>query len=336
VIVIDNDSKDESIEKIKKYCNGKIKQILPEFVALRSAPIEVNSKFFKYTSDNKPIEIFEISEDEARNNKFLKKDDYEKLNPNKRMILIKNKDNYGFAGGNNVGIKFALETLNPNYVLLLNNDTVVDKDFLIEMVKVGESDEKIGIVGSKIYYYDYKGRDDVIWGLGGGGVDLKTGMTWHYHGDKADNKNYKEIVECGYITGCSMLIKNDVLKSLKGFDENYFCYYEDVDLSVRGKKLGYKLVCATKSVLWHKVSVSSGGEYSPTSIYCWTRNRILSVKKHNNFFNCLLFLTWFLTYKHLRRFFNFIFLQKKPYLLKYYYKGVWDGIIENYGKKNLR
>ena len=321
IIVIDNDSKDESIEKINEYCNGNIK---------------ISSKFFKYSKENKPIKVFEVNEDKARNKKFLKKDDYEKLNPNKRMILIKNKDNYGFAGGNNVGIKFSLDVLNPDYVLLLNNDTVVDKDFLIEMVKVAESDEKIGVVGSKIYYYDYKGRNDVIWGLGGGGVDSKTGRTWHYYSKKIDDKNYNDIIECGYITGCSMLIRNNVLKILKGFDENYFCYYEDTDLSIRCKKLGYKLVCATKSILWHKVSVSSGGEFSPTSIYYGPRNKILFVKKHNNFIKYLLFLIWFLTYKHARRFVSFVFLHKKPYLLKYYYKGVWDGIIENYGKKNLR
>ena len=273
-------------------------------------------------------------EDEARNKKFLKKEDYEKLNPNKRMILIKNKDNYGFAGGNNVGIKFALDVLNPKYVLLLNNDTVVDKDFLIEMVKVAENDEKIGIVGSKIYYYDYKGRDNMIWGLGGGGVDLKTGRTWHYMANKIDNKNYKEIVECGYITGCSMLIKNNVLKILDGFDECYFCYYEDTDLSIRCKKLGYKLVCATKSILWHKVSSTSGGMYSPIYMYYETRNNITFVKIHNDKINYLFFLIWFLTYKHFKKFISFVFLRKKSYLLKYYYMGIWDGIFRKFGEKN--
>jgi len=354
VIVVDNDSKDESIEKIKEYCEGNIEQILPEFVALRSAPIEVNSKFFKYSNSNKPIKVFELSEDEARNGKFLDKEKYELLEANKRMILIKNNDNYGFAGGNNVGIKFALDVLNPDYVLLLNNDTVVDKDFLIEMVKVGESDEKIGIVGSKIYYYDYRdksegfvdsrkplrfsssnGRDDVIWGLGGGGVDLKTGKTWHYYSKKIDDKNYNDVVECGYITGCSMLIKRDVLKVLNGFDENYFCYYEDTDLSVRCKNLGYKLVCATKSVLWHKVSSTSGGMYSPIYTYYETRNNITFVKVHNDKINYLLFLTWFLTHKHVKRFIS-LFLRKKSYLLKYYYRGIWDGIFGKFDKKNLR
>ena len=224
VIVIDNDSKDESIEKIKKYCNGKIKQILPEFVALRSAPIEVNSKFFKYTSDNKPIEIFEISEDEARNNKFLEMNEYEKLEPNKRMVLIKNKDNYGFAGGNNVGIKFALETLNPNYVLLLNNDTVVDKDFLIEMVKVGESDGKVGAVGPKVYLYSEPNKFQTA------GIKIRKNMPnvvniWSYNMigyGEIDNGQYDVTKEVDSLVGCCILVKTKAINEFGLLDEKFF------------------------------------------------------------------------------------------------------------------
>ena len=338
VIVLDNDSKDESIEKIKEYCNGKIKQILPEFVALRSAPIEVNSKFFKYNSDNKPIEIFELSENEARNKNFLKKDEYEELNPNKRMILIKNKDNYGFAGGNNVGIKFALDVLNPKYVLLLNNDTVVDKDFLIEMVKVAESDEKIGIVGSKIYYYDYNGRDDVIW-VAGGGYDLNIkSYKGKPHGyNKVDDGKYNKYKELDIIIGCCMLIKNSSLEHIGLFDENYFLYEEENDLCVRAKRYGWKLIYCPKSILWHKVAASSGGgEFSPTKIYYQARNRILFIKKHNSSLTYVKYLFYYLQTEHIKKLFKILFFGRKPILLKYYYKGIFDGIIGKFGRKNLR
>ena len=100
VIVVDNGSRDDSVRRIKEYCEGKI---------------EVNSKFFKYDPSNKPIKVFEISEDEARKGRF-DRPLYEKFDPDRRLILIKNKDNYGFAGGNNVGIKFALSVLNPKYI----------------------------------------------------------------------------------------------------------------------------------------------------------------------------------------------------------------------------
>ncbi|MBA2858829.1 hypothetical protein HNP93_001530 [Methanococcus maripaludis] len=308
IVLIDNDSKDESIEKIKEYCNGKI---------------EVNSKFFKYSSNNKPIEVFEILEKDARNNEFSKKEIFLKSKNDKKLLLIKNEDNYGFAGGNNVGMKFAIECLNSDYVLLLNNDTVVDENFLTEMVKVGESDEKIGVVGSKIYYYNYNGKGNVMWGLGGGGVNLKTGMTWHYEYKKEDMGKYTKDIECGYITGCSMLIKNEVLTELNGFDEDYFCYYEDTDLSVRAKKLGYKLMCACNSKLWHKVSASSG-ELSPFSIYILTRNNLWFVKK--NYYNVIYCLIYLFTYKLARRTINFLILNKKPKLFLDYFKGIYGGL----------
>ncbi|WP_297480865.1 glycosyltransferase family 2 protein, partial [Thermococcus sp.] len=146
VIVVDNGSMDDSIQKIMKYAEGKI---------------EVHSKFFEYNPSNKPIKVFEVNEEEARQGIF-NKPSYEKFNVNRRMILIKNMENYGYAGGNNIGIKFALSILNPDYVLLLNNDTVVDPNFLTELVKVAESNEKIGIVGPKIYYYDYNGKSNII------------------------------------------------------------------------------------------------------------------------------------------------------------------------------
>jgi GT2 family glycosyltransferase len=322
VIVIDNDSKDESIEKIKKYCNGNIK---------------INSKFFKYSKENKPIEVFELLEDEARNNKFLKKEGYEKLNPNKRMILIKNKDNYGFAEGNNVGIKFALDVLNPKYVLLLNNDTVVDKDFLIEMVKVEESDEKIGVVGPKVYLYSEPNKFQTA------GIKIRKNMPnvvniWSYNMigyGEIDNGQYDVTKEVDSLVGCCILVKTKAINEFGLLDEKFFLYHEESDWLYRISKK-YLMYYSPFSKIWHKYSASSGGEFSPTVVYYPTRNSILFAKKHNNFIKYLLFLIWFLTYKHTRRFVNFIFLQRKSYLLKYYYKGVWDGIFGKYGKKNLR
>jgi len=131
VIVVDNGSEDESIEKIKEYAEGNI---------------EVESKFFEYSDRDKPIKIIEYKREEAEAGGG-KEEDIADLPSNKRMIITKNEKNYGFAEGNNIGMRYALKALNPEYVLLLNNDTVVDKEFLGELVKVWESDEKIGIVG---------------------------------------------------------------------------------------------------------------------------------------------------------------------------------------------
>jgi len=103
IIIIDNASEDESIEKIKDYCNGNI---------------IVKSQFFKYDPSNKPIEIVEISEEESKKAKL----EIENINSlNKNITLIKNENNHGFTEGNNIGIRYAIKNLNSDYVLLLNN-----------------------------------------------------------------------------------------------------------------------------------------------------------------------------------------------------------------------
>jgi len=114
VIVVDNASEDDSIEKLRQYCNGILK---------------VNSKFFYYSSLNKPIELFEYT-----NNELEKTFNSNTKNLSNKLFLIKNSKNYGFAKGNNIGIEYAINTFDPDYVLLLNNDTVVDKEFLKELV----------------------------------------------------------------------------------------------------------------------------------------------------------------------------------------------------------
>lgn len=137
VIVVDNNSLDDSLEKIKEYSSGKLL---------------VESDFFCYKAENKPLHIAEYMEDETLSN--IKGPD---------LIIIKNKGNLGFPGGNNIGINFALKHYAPNYLLLLNNDTVVHPGFLTELILEGEYNKDVGILGPKIYYYD---NPDVIWSAG--------------------------------------------------------------------------------------------------------------------------------------------------------------------------
>ncbi|NJD98900.1 glycosyltransferase family 2 protein [Thermococcus sp. LS1] len=237
VILVDNASKDDSIERIKEYVEGKI---------------EVNSKFFNYSPYNKPIKVFEISEDEARQGKF-NKPLYEKYDVNRRLILIRNKGNYGFAGGNNVGIKFALSVLNPEYVLLLNNDTIVDKRFLDELVKVAESDEKLGIVGPKIYYYDYYGRNDIIWSSGG---SIHWWLVWVYSSNKTGVRDSEEDLlpeDVEWISGAALMMNT---KYFRWLNPNYFFGNEDVELGINARQKGLRVVYVPKSKVWHKVGVS--------------------------------------------------------------------------------
>jgi len=309
VIVVDNGSKDDSIEKIKEYAEGKIK---------------VNSKFFEYNPSNKPIKVFEISEEEARQGKF-NRPLYEKYDVNRRMILIRNKDNYGFAGGNNIGIKFALSVLNPDYVLLLNNDTVVDRKFLDELVKVAESNEKIGIVGPKIYYYDYNERSDVIVFIGAK-LTLWNGKEYRYGFQEIDNGQWDKLISVDKIEGSCMLIKKGVIRNTGFLDYSFFAYWEETDFCFRTKEHGYNLIYVPTGKTWHNVEARPKSS-SWFRIYLMNRNKWIFIKKNLKIRYLLSNLVYFLFVDFWINIVRYFLLLRDVSLVKWYLLGNFDGLI---------
>lgn len=275
VIVMDNGSKDESLEKIKEYCEGEVK---------------VESKFYEYDPSNKPIKIIEYTREEAEAGGGKEKEIVD-LPSNKKLMIIKNEKNSGFAEGNNIGMRYVLKALNPDYILLLNNDTVVDPEFLGELVKVAESDERIGIVGPKIYNYDFDGRSDIIW-FAGGKVDISRGQPSHMGFNEKDSDMYNSIREFDFITGCAFLVNTSVIEKTGLLNPIFFAGFEDIDWSIRVHENGYKLLFAPSSRIWHKISASQG-HMSPLNIYLKTRNRILFVA---NYCDLSVLVTKFLPY----------------------------------------
>ncbi|MFX1464975.1 MAG: glycosyltransferase family 2 protein [Promethearchaeota archaeon] len=234
VILVDNGSKDNSIKKIRKYCEGNHL---------------VTSKFYKYSSENKPIRIIEYTRNEAEIERGKVKEINE-LPSNKKLILIKNEKNYGFAEGNNIGIKYALNVLNSDYVLVLNNDTIVDRDFLGELVKVAETDETIGSVQALLLRPGGKIIDSL-------GQEL---LAWTSR-DKGFNTEYKRALEKDFeIFGscaAAAVYKNHVLRKVGLFDKDFFIYLEDIDLSWRVRLSGFKSFLVHKSVVYHKRGLSA-------------------------------------------------------------------------------
>ena len=133
VVVVDNGFEDKSIEMIREYASGKL---------------GIKSNFVDMDIKNKNLRLFEYTNVELKSliDESKKFDD---LESNNKLILIKNDNNDGFSVGNNIGIKFSIEILNPKYILLLNNDTVVDRNFLKEMISFADNKKKVGIVGPK-------------------------------------------------------------------------------------------------------------------------------------------------------------------------------------------
>jgi hypothetical protein len=171
--------------------------------------------------------------------------------------LLVNPTNLRFAGGNNVGIRHALKH-GADYVLLLNNDTTVERDFTVHLVHAAEADPRIGMIGPKIYYYDDPNR---IW-FAGGRIEWWKGWISHIGIRENDSGQHDEQKPVDYLTGCCMLVKRAVVEQVGLLDERYFMYGEDADWCVRARRAGYVLAYVPAAKIWHKLSVSAGGHLS--------------------------------------------------------------------------
>jgi GT2 family glycosyltransferase len=190
--------------------------------------------------------------------------------------LIRNDVNFGFAGGNNVGISHAL-TQGADYVWLLNNDTVVAPDALSALVHVAEGDDRVGMVGSKIVYDD---NPKLIWYAGAMLNPVCPYRPAHRGLREQDLGQYDVSEETGYVTGCSLLARCEMIGNIGLLDDRLFLYFEDVDWNVRACHAGWRLVYAPASFVRHKESISSGGAASPTVLYYMARNRLYFVQKN--------------------------------------------------------
>ena len=192
--------------------------------------------------------------------------------------ILKCDSNLGFAGGNNIGIRKALES-NPGYILLINNDTIVEPDFLSILLAKINADEKIGIVAPQINYYD---EPEKVWSAGGK-ISRIRGSGFAVS-DKLENEIAQTDRYVDFVSGCCMLIKKEVFQNVGLFDEKFFLYTEDTDYCFRVKKAGYKIYFTPSSKIYHKVNRSTENKFSTLPLYYTTRNRLFFVKKNFNKF----------------------------------------------------
>jgi len=302
VIVVDNASEDNSLEKIRDYCSGDLK---------------VESDFFKYIHENKPINLVECTR-EYDGVEFHVKNENSIHN---QIILIKNEDNIGFPGGNNTGMKFAIKFFNPDYILLLNNDTVVEETFLDELIKNGESQEDIGILGPKIYFYD---KPNIIWSAGCR-ISWKLSRGIHIGSGEKDHKQYNKIKKVEYVSGSAFLIKTEVIQKIGLMDEQYFLYFEESDWTLRANQEGYDSLYIPTAKIWHKVSQSGGGISNPIGLYYITRNRWIFMRKWSNKSDYMVFIIYQIIGAIIFPLLFGIYYRNLD-LLKAYYFGLFDSI----------
>ena len=188
--------------------------------------------------------------------------------------VIESGGNLGFTGGNNVAIRYALEH-GADYVMLLNNDTIVAPDFLNVMVEVMEQDPTIGVTGPMIYYHN---NPETIW-TAGGSIDWKHGTTNMIGLNQMDVSQFGlSPMPADFVSGCALLARRSVWDKVGLLDDTFFMYYEETEWCVRASRAGYKIMVVPMAMIWHKISIEERAA-SPRTYYYMVRNRLLFLKK---------------------------------------------------------
>jgi GT2 family glycosyltransferase len=194
--------------------------------------------------------------------------------------ILANTENLGFAGGNNVGIRYALQQ-GADYVWLLNNDTIVERNALSTLVQVAESDPAIGILWGKIYYYS----DRDVLSFAGATIAWDKGRSPHIGRGESDRGQYDTVHDVDRVSGCSMLVRKDVCERVGLLDDDFFLYAEDVDWCVRARTAGYRCVYVPASMVFHKEAASVKGKDGKGTLFLYynTRNFLKMIAKHHRF-----------------------------------------------------
>lgn len=275
VIVVDNNSTDNSIEYIKQWAQGAINVSLPLTNLLRHLSYPPLEKPLSVTEYNNQFKLLEGKKDPSN------------------LILIHSGKNYGFSYGNNIGLEFIQFENDYEYVYILNNDTVIEKNTLnnlVEFQNILGKHEKIGMLGSKLLYYD---APNLIQGFGG--VYNKFFALASKAGENKNNE--REILskqyKIDYVIGAAMLISKQFLTDIGLMCEDYFIYFEEIDWATRAKKMGYTVNYCRNSKVYHKEGRTTGGSdvnKSELSDYFSIKNRLVFTRK---FYPYLLLFVYF-------------------------------------------
>ena len=261
VVLCDNDSKDRSLDHIKAWADGEL-SCVPGGGVLREPtyPVPKPIRYSEYR--RKDIECLA----DATNEKAP-------------LVLIQTGENRGFAGGNNIGLCYAMKRRDMEFVWLLNNDTVVCRDALKSMVGQMRLNPSAGICGSKIMSYH---EPDKVQTLGGRSFNKWLGIPGPIGAGTAASLPVDQagvLRRMAYVTGASMFVSRAFLNDVGLMDERYFLYYEEIDWVIRAKNR-YSLEFTPESVVYHKEGASTGTTSSYCADFYNIRSRIRFTRKH--------------------------------------------------------
>lgn len=262
IVVCDNASTDGSVDALLAWAQGDIavEPESPYFKALLSSPV-----------DRREVPLIHLRS-------HTPKADYRPIR-GKSVVLIETGGNLGFAGGNNVGMRYALQSTDAEYIWLLNTDTVVPCDALSQLLLRAKQDPGVGIAGSSLVYY---WSPDRVQGMGGARMDPHTVRMAHI----GIGASVSELPadpgaverDLSYIIGASMLVSRAFVEQIGPMCEDYFLYYEEADWALRAKGR-FSLAYAPGSIVYHKVGGSSARKSSIGALRYLHRNRLKFVAR---------------------------------------------------------
>jgi GT2 family glycosyltransferase len=259
IVVCDNGSQDHSIERLTEWADGMLEI---------KHPGDPKGHAWEYRPVLKPLPyVLYESPDEAL---------AASTPPKEQVVFIRNGDNLGYAGGNNIGMRFALESLHADYVWLLNNDTVVDRRAMSHLLEALTLRPDAAVLGSRLMQYN---SPDTIQALGGGRLDPRWALDTQIGRGQHTHEAVDQLIELEHIIGASMFIRSDVIRDVGPIDESYFLYREETDWCIAMRKRGWRLFYCPQSIVWHKEGHSAGFKSGVHDYYA-VRNMLYLIQKH--------------------------------------------------------
>ncbi len=260
VVLIDNGSNDDSVEEIITWAAEGKDEISTRFPELVYPPVQ------------KPLRIyeFEIGKDDDLA-EILKTQPGKHLSP-KSIVLVRNSENSGFAAGNNLGIKVATTMFQSDYLFILNNDTVIEKDAIPKMVDKLERDRSVGAMTAAIYFYSTPGAI----ANEGGKITIFARRMYY---SRPGGTEFRKVT---FVTGCALLVRREVFDRVGLLSDRFFFGEEDFEFSWRLRKNHIPILCSTASRVYHKIGVSADKfiEDDVHRRFLYVFSRIIDMKFH--------------------------------------------------------
>jgi GT2 family glycosyltransferase len=204
-----------------------------------------------------------------------------------QVHVVETGSNLGYARGFNAGLEYA-EARSVEYFMVMNNDTVIDREALSALMEVAMSKDRVGFVTGKVYFYDHP---DVLQTAG----RLEDPLLWggkHIGRGEKDTGQYEDISERAFADDVFTLVNRKMYDEVGGYDPQFFLQAEEFDWQVRAKKRGWRIYYTPKAKLWHRVSKTSGGEINAISPYFHERSCMIVHAKHGGFWHFIQYYAW--------------------------------------------